>query len=328
MSVPTTMRAVHVASLTGPDAVTIVERPVPQPGPGEVLVKVGAGGLNYADLMQTLGLYVGGPKAPYFAGFELAGEVVAAGEGASWPVGARVMGFGQECFAEYALAHSAALFPTPEGWTDGQAVSFPVQWLTAHGCLRTVGRLKAGETVLIHAVAGGVGLAALRLAKHFGAITIGTASTAGKLAMAAERGLDHGINYTEQSLVDEVKRITNGKGVDLVLEMVGGETLHQSWDVTRRYGRIVVYGAASGQAAKIDNVKLIFSPVEFIGYHITQLIVGRPELFAEEMAEVTELLQAGVMTPESPTSWSVESVADALRALGDRTTTGKQVVTF
>ena len=146
--------------------------------------------------------------------------------------------------------------------------------------------------------------------------------------MAAERGLDHGINYTEQSLVDEVKRITNGKGVDLVLEMVGGATLHQSWDVTRRYGRIVVYGAASGEAAKIDNVKLIFSPVEFIGYHITQLIVGRPELFAEEMAEVTELLQAGVMTPESPTSWSVESVADALRALGDRTTTGKQVVTF
>ncbi|MCK6520083.1 NADPH:quinone oxidoreductase family protein [Myxococcota bacterium] len=328
MSVPTTMRAVHVASLTGPDAVSIVERPVPEPGPGEVLVKVGAGGLNYADLMQTMGLYVGGPKAPYWAGFEIAGEVVAAGEGASWPVGARVMGFGQESFAEYSIAHSAALFPTPEGWSDGQAVSFPVQWLTAHGCLRTVGRLKAGETVLIHAVAGGVGLAALRLAKRFGAITIGTASSPEKLAMAAERGLDHGIDYTKVSLVDEVKRITGGKGVDLVLEMVGGETLHQSWDVTRRYGRIVVYGAASGEAAKIDNVRLIFNPVEFIGYHITQLIAGRPDLFAEEMAEVTELLKAGVMTPESPTSWPVDLIQDALRALGERKTTGKQVVVF
>ncbi len=327
-ALPSTMPAVHVAALEGPDAVTVREVPVPAPGPGQVLVRVHAGGLNYADLMQSRGHYVGGPKAPYLAGFELAGEVVAAGEGAAWPLGARVMGFGQEAFAAYALAPAANLFPIPEGWSYGQGATFPVQWLSAHGCLRTVGRLKAGETVLIHAVAGGVGLAALRLARHFGAITIGTASTAEKLAFAAERGLDHGINYQEQDLVAEVKRITGGRGADLVLEMVGGATLSQSWDATRPYGRVVVYGAASGQSAPIDNVRLIFQPVEFQGYHIVQLMVRRPDLFAEEMAEVGALLAQGVMTPEEPTAWPVAQVREALTALGDRKTTGKQVLVF
>lgn len=328
MSLPTSMRAAQVAALSGPEAVSLREVPVPTPGPGQVLVRVGAGGLNYGDLMQTLGQYVGGPKAPYIAGFELSGEVVAAGPGASWPLGARVMGFGSDTFAEYAICPSSFLFPVPEGWSWGQAATFPVQWLTAHGCLRTVGRLKAGETVLIHAVAGGVGLAALRLAKHFGATTIGTASTAEKLAFAKERGLDHGINYVEQDLVAEVKRLTDGRGADLVLEMVGGEMLSRTWDATRPFGRVVVFGAASGRNAPIDNVRLIFQPVEFLGYHIVQLISRRPDLFAEEMAEVGALLASGVMTPEEPTAWPAEQVREALVALGDRKTTGKQVLVF
>ena len=326
MTLPSTQRAVHVSALTGTDAVSIQEIAVPTPGPGQVLVRVRAAGVNYADLMQTRGQYVGGPRAPYYAGFELAGEVVAAHQGVSLPVGARVMGFGSQAFAEYALASAGGLFPVPEGWSDGQAATFPVQWLTAHGCLRTVGRLKAGETVLIHAVAGGVGLAALRLARHFGAITIGTSSSAEKLAFAAERGLDHGIDYTRQDLVAEVKRITGGRGVDLALEMVGGDTLSQTWDATRPYGRILVYGAASGKNAPIDNVRLIFQPVEFLGYHIVQLMVHRPELFAEEMVEVTQLLAAGVMTPEEPTAWPLDQAREALEALGDRKTTGKLVL--
>ena len=326
MTLPSTMRAVHVSALTGTDAITVQDTPVPTPGPGQVLVRVRAAGVNYADLMQTRGHYVGGPKAPYRAGFELAGEVVAASEGSPFPPGARVMGFGSEAFAEYALASTGGLFPTPEGWSDGQAATFPVQWLTAHGCLRTVGRLKAGETVLIHAVAGGVGLAALRLARRFGAITIGTSSSPEKLQHALERGLDHAIDYTRQDLVAEVKRITGGRGVDLALEMVGGDTLSQTWDATRPYGRVVVYGAASGQNAPIDNVRLIFQPVEFIGYHIVQLMVRRPELFAEEMAEVGALLAEGVMTPEEPTAWPLAQTREALDALGDRRTTGKLVL--
>lgn len=325
MSLPTTTRAVHVAALTGTDAVSVREIPLPEPGPGQVLVRVRAAGLNYADHMQTLGQYVGGPAAPYYAGLELAGEVVAKGPDVSLEIGASVMGFGTGTFADYAIASAGGLFPVPAGWSWGQAATWPIQWLSAHGCLRTVGRLKAGETVLIHAVAGGVGLAALRLARHFGATTIGTASSAEKLAFAAERGLDHGIDYTRQDLVSEVKRITGGRGADLTLEMVGGATLSASWNATRPFGRIVVYGAASGQHAPVDNVRLIFQPVEFIGYHIVQLIVRRPDLFGEEMAEVSGLLAAGVMTPEEPTAWRLDQVQEALAAMADRRTIGKQV---
>src|SRR5262249_2057142 len=157
----------------------------------------------------TRGLYVGGPRPPYLAGLEACGEVVASGDGESnhpFPVGTHVMGFGPGAFAEYVSWPVRGLLPLPKGWTDAPGAAFPIQWLPAHGCLRICGRLKAGETVLIHAAAGGVGTAAVRLAKHFGARVFATASTDEKLQVARQHGADELINYRTDDFVTAVKQ--------------------------------------------------------------------------------------------------------------------------
>jgi NADPH2:quinone reductase len=176
-----------------------------------------------------------------------------------------------------------------------------VQWLTAHGCLRTIGQLKEGETVLVHAAAGGVGQAAVRIAKHFGAKVIATASTAEKLAIAEKLGADVCVNYTSEDFVKACRDATGGQGVDLILEMVGGETFEK-------------------------NLSLIFKPVVLAGYHLSILAAKRPDLFMAELAEVQELIAKGVIAPEEPTSRPLNELAAAMIDLQARKTTGKVVL--
>jgi len=324
---PETMRSLEVSALEGPDSMSLVEKPVPSPKPGQVILKVHAAGLNYADVMQTRGLYVGGPKAPYVPGLECAGEVVAVGEGVSLPLGTRLMGMGGRTFAEYVALPAAMLMPLPDSWSFEQGAAFPIQWLTAHGCLRTCGRLKEGETVLVHAAAGGVGSAAVRLAKHYGAKVFATASSAEKLALAKKDGADVLINYTEEDFVSVIKEHTDGKGVDLILEMVGGETFLKNIDAVKSFGRIVVFGSASAKQAKVDNVRMIFQPVEYIGYHLSIMARTRPDLFMAQMKEVNGLIKEGVISPYAPTVHSLEEGASVLHAMENRKTTGKLVFT-
>jgi NADPH2:quinone reductase len=320
------MRAIRVMSLDGPTAARYIEVPALEPQPGTVLVRVRAAGLNYADVLQTRGLYVNGPKPPYIAGLEMAGEVVASGAGVSLPAGARVMGFGSGAFAELVSWPAANLLPIPEGWSFGQAASFPVQWLSAHGCLRVCGRLQAGETVLVHAAAGGVGTAAVRLAKHYGARVLAVASSADKLAVARRHGADELIDSSKQDFVAETKRLTGGRGADLILEMVGGDTFERNFDAAVPFGRIVVFGAASGREAAVTNVSMIFRPVELIGYHIVNMVVNRPDLFQRDLAEVTPLIARGVAVPDEPSGHPLSEAAQALEALANRKTTGKIVL--
>lgn len=329
MAIPTTMRALEVTSFDGPEAVRIVERPVPEPGPGEVLIKVGAAGVNFADTMQARGSYQGGPPAPYIAGLEASGEVVALGPGESpYLPGAKVFAAAiQGAFAEYVVAPTDVLIPLPEGWTEAQGASFTAVWLTAYACVRTFGRLSEGESVLIHAAAGGVGQAAVRLAKHFGARVFATASTDKKLEVARSIGADELINYTEQDFATEVKTRTGGRGVDLILEMVGGETFRKNLDAIVPYGRIVVFGSASGEKATVDNMELIMNyPIEMIGYNIYFHTMQRPDLFGPMMAEISELIAQGVVRPEEPTNYPLADGARALADLERRKTTGKLVL--
>ena len=321
------MKALWVASLGGPSAVRLETVPVPPVRPGTVRVRIAACGINFADVAQSRGTYVGGPRPPYIPGVEAAGEIVEVGPGVQgWSVGQPVIAMGGGAFAEQGVFSARSLLPVPPGWSMAQAAAMPVQWLTAHGCLRTVGQLVPGETVLIHAVAGGVGLAALRLAKHFGATVIGTASSEEKLDVARARGLDHGINTATQDFLPAVQELTGGRGADLVLEMVGGDTFRRSLQATRPYGRLVVYGAASNEAANVNNVQLIFQPVAVLGYHLTVLMTRRPDLFAAELEEVRALIAAGVFVPEAPATWSLADGAAALHALEQRQTTGKLVL--
>ncbi len=321
-----TMQAVVAESLSGVSDLRIGKQPVPEPKPGQVLVRVKAAGINYADVMQARGLYAGGPKPPYIAGVEAAGEVVETTEGSSLKVGDQVMGYGVSAFAEYIAWPAGNLLPLPDGWTMEQGAAFPVQWLTAYGCLKTVGRLQEGDSVLIHAAAGGVGLAATKLAKHLGAKVFATASSQEKLELAKAHGADELINYSTQDFVAEVKARTEGQGVDLVLEMVGGETFERNFRAVKPYGRIVVFGSATAKQAVIDNTTLIFKPVEVIGYHLAVMAQKRPDLMMPCLGEVMQLVRKGIINPEPPTTFPL---ADAVRALSDleaRKTTGKLVL--
>lgn len=309
-------------ALSGPGAMRLVtDAPVPAPGPGEVLIRVGAAGVNFADVMQTRGTYAGGPRPPYIAGFEAAGEVVALGPGVTGiEPGAHVIGTGPGAFAEYVVLPAAGAAPVPAGWSDEQALGLVLNRGTALAALR-LGRLAPGETVLVQAAAGGVGQAAVRLAKHEGATVIGTASP-GKHEAVRALGADHVIDYVD--LADEVRRRTGGRGADLVLESVGGDAFTAALAATRRVtGRLVVYGIAAGEAA-ISNRDLNFThPVHVIGLHIGVLAKTAPELFTELVAELADLVAAGVHPPGRPTVHDLADGPKVLAELETRSTVGK-----
>ena len=317
------MRALEQPSLDGPAVMRVVDVPVPVVGPDEVLVKVGAAGVNFADVMQTRGTYDGGPKPPYVAGFEAAGTVVALGEDVTRvAVGDHVIGTGPGAFAEYMVMAADAVVPVPAGWSDEEALGLVLNWATALVSLR-LGQLRAGDFVLIHAAAGGVGQAAVRIARYYGASVIATASAA-KHDVVRRLGADHVIDYRNADLVAEVGRLTDGRGADIVLESVGGDTFRQSVEVARRVtGKVVVIGAAAGEAS-ISNWELNFRhPVHVIGQHLTTTIRHAPELFAKVLAELDELIEAGVYPPGRPTVYDLTDGPKALSELEARATVGK-----
>ncbi|HEY9339845.1 MAG TPA: zinc-binding dehydrogenase [Kribbella sp.] len=317
------MRALEQPSLDGPAVMRVVDVPVPVVGPDEVLVKVGAAGVNFADVMQTRGTYDGGPKPPYVAGFEAAGSVVALGEDVTRvAVGDHVIGTGPGAFAEYMVMAADAVVPVPAGWSDEEALGLVLNWATALVSLR-LGQLRAGDFVLIHAAAGGVGQAAVRIARYYGASVIATASAA-KHDVVRRLGADHVIDYRNADLVAEVGRLTDGRGADIVLESVGGDTFRQSVEVARRVtGKVVVIGAAAGEAS-ISNRELNFRhPVHVIGQHLTTTIRHAPELFAKVLAELDELIEAGVYPPGRPTVYDLADGPKALSELEARATVGK-----
>ncbi|WP_338763328.1 NADPH:quinone oxidoreductase family protein [Nocardia vulneris] len=327
-TIPGTMRALRQPSLTGPqDLRLITDAPVPTPGPGEVLLRVTAAGVNFADVMQTHGTYHGGPQAPYLAGFEAAGEVVALGPGVTEPaLGAHVIGTGYGAFAEYMVQDAAAVAPIPPGWSDEQALGLILNWATALAALKPLGRIAPGETVLIHAAAGAVGQAAVRLAKHYGATVIATASP-DKHDTVRAAGADHVIDYRTADVAAEVLRLTEDRGADIVLESVGGDNFRASLAAARRVtGRVIVYGVAAGESA-VTNWELNFQhPVHVIGLHLGILIQSAPTLFTDLMTELATLIDSGVYPPGTPTLYDLADGPQALVALESRSTTGKLAI--
>jgi NADPH:quinone reductase len=327
MSIPSTMRALQQTSLNGPqDLCLITDAPVPRPGPGEVLIRVTAAGVNFVDISQARGTFAGGPQPPYAAGIEGAGEVIAVGEGVTDPApGAHVIGVGIRggAFAEYMVLPAAAAVPVPAGWADEQALGLVVSWPTALAALKPLGRLTAGETVLIHAAAGGTGQAAVKMAKHYGATVIATASP-GKHEVVRAQGADHVIDARGTDLAGEVLRLTGGAGADLVLESVGDTTLDASLAATKRVtGRVVVYGLAGGEAT-ITNWDLVYKhQIHIIGLNIGILIQAAPHIFGEVVGEMLGLVAAGVLGPGRPTSHALAEGPKVLAELEARATVGK-----
>jgi NADPH2:quinone reductase len=321
------MRAIEVTEYGGPDALSVTERDAPDPGPGEVRIDVEAAGVNFADIQQRRGHYPGGPSPPFVPGMEAAGTVDATGEGVDLPEGQRVVAMTNGGgYADYAAADAESLFPVPEGMSFAEAAGFPVQFLTAHNGLFDWGGLAEGERVLVHAAAGGVGTAAVQLAAQAGAEVFGTASTAEKLDLAADLGVDHPINYTETAFDDRIDELTDGEGVDLVLDGVGGETFDRSLDALSHFGRLVTIGVASGDPPAAPATKLLMSNQRVIGFHLGNAVYHDPGRVLDSVPELTELLTDGALEVVLGEGYGLEDAAGAHAAIEDRATTGKVVL--
>ena len=327
MTIPATMRALQQTSLNGPqDLRLITDAPVPVPGPGEVLVRVAAAGVNFGDITQDHGTFRGGPQPPYLAGFEAAGEIVAVGEAVTGlDAGTRVIGVGLGCgaFAEYTALPAVAVLPVPAGWAEKEALGMVVNWPTALAALRPLGGLAAGQTVLIPAAAGGTGQVAVTMAKHYGATVIAAAAPA-KHETVRALGADHVVDSHGAELAAEVLRLTGGAGADLVLESAGGATFEASLAAAKRVtGRVVVYGSAGGEAP-VTNWELIYKhQVHVIGLNMGTLVQAAPQLYGEVMGELFALIAAGVLTPGQPTMYDLADGPKALAELESRATVGK-----
>jgi NADPH2:quinone reductase len=327
MSIPTEMRALRQMSLNGPqDLQLITDARIPNPGPGEVLIRVTAAGVNFVDISQARGTFAGGPRPPYLAGIEAAGEVAAIGDGVTdLELGAHVVGvsIGGGAFAEYTVLAAAAVMRVPAGWNDSQALGLVVNLPTAIAALKPLGSLASGETVLIHAAAGGTGQAAVKIAKHYGATVIATASP-GKHEVVFALGADHVLDSRSDDLVADVLRLSGGAGVDLVLESVGGDTFEASLAATKRVtGRVVVYGVVGGEATMTNWDFVYKHQIQIIGLNIGVLVQAAPQIFGEVMREMFELLAAGVLSPGDPTVYELADGSKALTELEGRVTVGK-----
>jgi NADPH2:quinone reductase len=322
-----TMRALVQRSHRGPaDLILTPGHRRPVPGPGEYLIRVGAAGVNFADVMQTHGTYAEGPRAPYVAGFEAAGEIVAVGPevGEAFQTGTHVIGAGAGAFAQYMTLPAAGALPVPSGWTDAEALGMVLNWATALAALRPLGEIKTGDAVLIHAAAGGVGQAAVRLARHYGARVIATASPA-KHDTVRALGADEILDSTRPDLATEITRLTGG--VDLVLESVGQATFEVSLSVTKPFiGRVVVFGAASGDASLSTHDLVFTHQVQVKGLHIGALAAAVPAIYRSLLDEIETLIAQGVYPPGTPQVHPLSEGPAVLQEIEAGRTRGKHAI--
>ncbi|MGC2248055.1 MAG: NADPH:quinone oxidoreductase family protein [Terriglobales bacterium] len=292
------MRALVIPRFGGPEVLELQDIPDIHVGPDQVLIKVEAGGLNFADLMTTEGGYAGTPKPPLIAGREFAGLD---------PTGHRVMAYTQwAAFAEQTAARRALVWPVPANWSAEQAAAFPVNFFTAYFAYWKAGLMdlkfnnekkgKPSPSVLIHAVAGGVGTAAVQIGKILGIEMYGTSSSEEKLARVRELGLQHGINYKQKDYVEAIQEQTQGKGVDAVFEMLGGEHVARSVKCVGNFGRVIVYGAATGQTPILDTRVLYAKGASVHGLWLSYLSQDR-ELMESAWHQLSEWIAAGKLNP-------------------------------
>ena len=317
------MKAVRVHEFGGPEAMSYEEVPTPSPGEGQVLVKLAASGLNYIDVYQRTGLY---PNAlPYTLGLEGSGTVAGVGAGVvAFKEGDPVTWTGVPgAYAEYAVVPEQRLVRMPDGLDVKVGVAAMLQGMTAHYLVKTTYPLKAGDACLVHAAAGGVGLLLVQMAKQCGARVFGTVSTAEKAALARDAGADEVILYTEQDFEAEVKRLTDGKGVQVVYDSVGKTTFDKSLNCLAPLGYMVLYGASSGPVPPFDAAVLNAKG---------SLFLTRPSLFhyiadraslEKRAGDVLKWIADGSLKLRMEHNFALSEVEEAHRSLEGRKTTGK-----
>ena len=321
------MKAIRIHETGGPEVMHLEEVEIPTPAQGEVLIKVAAAGINYADIAQRRGAYLTRTRTPMTLGFEVSGTIEALGPQTSAPpAGTRVIAIVEGGYAEYAIASSSTIIPIPETLDFPHAAAFAVQGLTAYQTLRESGRLQPGESVLVQAAAGGVGTLAVQLAHLMGAgKVIGTASNEQKLELVRRLGADSAINYTQDDWVEQIKKATGGRGVDIVLEVVGGTVTDQALQTLAPFGRLVVIGAASGERAQFSAIQLMYKNLSVVGYWLTAWM-SRPDRIAAATLDLMQYLATGNLQIIVGQTYPLADAAEAHRAITDRRTTGKVVL--
>ncbi|WP_223702307.1 quinone oxidoreductase family protein [Sutcliffiella deserti] len=321
------MKAVQLKEYGGPEVLKVVELDKPEPQGHEVLIEVHAVGVNYADTARRQGQYVVPTPLPFVPGAEVAGVVVQAGEKASIKPGTRVVTLIESGgYAEFAIADGRGVIPLPEGLDFQVAVALPLQGLSAYHILKTMGRLEKGETVLVHAAAGGVGTIAVQLAKLFGAgKVIATASTEEKLELAKEMGADVLVNYTKEGWEKEVLDATGGKGVNVALEMAGGKVFYNTLKCLATFGRLVIYGVASGEQSNFHPSSLMARNQSVIGFFLPQ-IMRKPELLQPSMKELLTYVAEGKLKLTIGEVQKLENAAEIHTLMQSRKTKGKLIL--
>ena len=318
------MRAWLAERWCEPEYLKLRELPEPQPGVGQVKVRVAAAALNFLDTLMIQGRYQLKPPLPFTPGVELSGEVVAVGEGVQIPIGTAVCGLlDYGAFAEYAVMDEIALAVVPTGKDPVEAATVPVVYPTAYCALRLRAAAQHGEWVLVHAGAGGMGIAAIQLASRWGCRVIATAGGEQKCAICREQGAEIAIDYLSEDWVAGVKTHTEGRGVDVVVDMVGGEVTLQSLRCLAWTGRLLVVGFAGGDIAQIPANRLLLKNASAMGVVWGAYRHQQPQVHRETLREVMDLYDEGVIQPVVSRVYDFGQVPEAIRDLASRSTYGK-----
>jgi NADPH:quinone reductase len=315
------MKAIVITRLGGPEVLEVQDVPEPVAQPGQVLVRVEAGGVNFADFMTAQGGYPGTPKPPLVAGREFAGVEESTGR--------RVMGYIQwAAFGEKVAARPEFLWTVPEGWSAEQAAAFPVNYFTAYFAYWEAGLLEnssGSRRVLIHAVAGGVGTAAVQIGKILGVEMYGTSSSEEKLTRVKELGLQRGINYAERDYEEAIQEMTRGEGVNAVFEMLGGEHTAKSIRCLRDFGKVIQYGTATGKQPQLDLRALYAKAAMVQGLWLTYLS-GKSDLMDAAWKRLSAWIAEGKLHPVIGHVMKAEQAQEAYRLLMERKNFGKIVL--
>lgn len=338
------MKAVVVPRYGDPSVLEVRERPEPVPGPGQLKVQVRAAGVNFADVLSRLGIYKAAPRPPFVPGIEVAGVVQEVGPDVTGlKAGDRVMAF---CtfggYAEKVCVPAAFAFPLPADMGFPEAAAFPVQYLTAWHAVHQLAHVRKGETVLVHAAAGGVGIAALQLLRHAEARVFATVGSEAKAAVVREENPGAvPILYTKEDFAQRIRKET-GRGVDVVLDSIGGDVFRKSWNLLEPYGRHILFGAAAavkpGAIARLGALwrlrrMLLVSPLSMLDRNRSlscfnlYYMASRGELLREAAARMLEMRAQGILKPRVGLALPLEKAAEAHRRMQERRTAGKVVLT-
>jgi NADPH2:quinone reductase len=320
------MKAVIFEKLGGPEVLRLGDVPKPEAQPGTVIIRVRSAGINFADTLFRQGQYLMQPKLPDVPGLEAAGEIESVGaDVTNFKPGLRVAGLGSRAYAEYAQIPVNQLIPLPGSLSFDEGAAFPIQVLTAWHMLHTCHATAAGQTVLVHSAAGGVGIVAVQIAKAAGARVIGTVSSDSKASLVREFGADDVINYATHDFAEETNRLTGGRGADLILDAVGATTFEKGLKCVAPFGHLILYGRAGGPPEPLNLFRLFEKSAKVTGFTL-YTAAAVPEVMRRGIEESFRLIAQGKLKLLVGRKFPLAEAAEAHRFMESRKSTGKLVL--